>query len=194
MYVTARPNPLAAPGASTVCHRDAFGRPVIAHINIHAPLVNYIYERSYAGGAAAADHAGRLLSASLRHELMHVLVLMWASVKQFRDSSRQLLGITTLDRLEQGGNSQYLAQYLVTPHSVYALRQQYSVGALALQRSSRPPGLEIGGIADGTNLADVRLFPFFEFLCSICCVPFFVCRCSMLVCVKGQWPAVAKTA
>jgi hypothetical protein len=155
--------------------------------------VNHLYQQQQQTGAAA-DHASKLLSACLEHELMHVLALMWASVKQFRDSSRQLLGITTSDRLEQGVNSQYLAQYLVTPHSVYALRQQYSTGALALHSSSRPPGLEIGGVADGTNLADVRFFSLFArlFLHSLCSPPCMLFFHALFV--IAQWPAVAETA
>jgi hypothetical protein len=142
IYATARPNPDAAPGQSTTCHRDVFGRPVVAHTNVHAPLVTYLHGESARGGAAAAT-AAALLQRVLEHEMMHVLALQWGTLAQFRDASRRIRGTITDSRLVRGDS----AQYLVTPHATYAIRQHYAVSVQDLQGSSVLPGLEIGGSA-----------------------------------------------
>ena len=90
VFVTARPNPSEVPGASTVCHRSAFGRPIVAHINVHAPLVMHLFARRGREVGAGEFAAAAVLHATLRHEMMHVLAFMWNSLRQFRDASRML--------------------------------------------------------------------------------------------------------
>ena len=86
IFITARPTPAAAPGASTVCHRSAFGRPIIAHINVHAPLLSQLHGNALRG----IGRPVRVMRATLRHEVMHALALTWNSLLQFRDRSRML--------------------------------------------------------------------------------------------------------
>lgn len=154
IYVTARPNPRAAAGATTVCHRDAFGRPVVAHINLHAPLITYLHATATGAGVAAADaeRAVTLAARAIEHELLHVLAYTWSTIAQFRDPSRRLRSIVTTGRTFSGAR----ARYLVTPSATYAIREHYAALPPALQDSSTLPGLEIGGIVDEPNANLVR--------------------------------------
>ena len=142
VYATARPNPAAAPGASTVCHRDGFGRPAVAHINFHAPLVTYLHAQS--SQDEMARDAAEYMQQVVRHELMHVLALQWGTLAQFRDASRRIQNSVHVSRLV-GASS---AQYLVTPHAQYAIRRHFAVGVADLQSNSALPGLEISTMPD----------------------------------------------
>ena len=154
VFITARPNPNAAPGASTVCHRDGFGRPVVAHTNVHAPLVTYLHSEALAGSERGA-RAAQLLQRVLTHELMHVLALQVASLYQFRDASRRIRSPTIDTRLVHGSD----VRYLVTPHSTYALRAHYAIGPLLLQSGQQIPGMQVGGVAPEVDPARVRAPP-----------------------------------
>ena len=157
IYVTVRPNPAGAPGATTVCHRDAFGRPVIVHINVDAPLL----ARLHAFAPAAAPPPAGLrdvaatLRAVLRHELMHALALTWTTLAQFRNRSRRLRSNVLVERQQ----NEALLSYLVTPHAVFAVRQHFRVpnDTAELQLDSVVPGLEVLGVqADPPEAGQVR--------------------------------------
>ena len=151
VYITLRPNPGAARGVTTVCRRDGFGRPAIAHINIHAPFAKAQFARWLRHDVAS----WQLLRATLHHEMMHAMALMSESLQQFRAPSRRLWGSVVEDADIRGME----AQFLVTPNAAFEVRQQYRIEP-PLDRgdtSDRIGGLEILGYRDpGTGTQQVR--------------------------------------
>lgn len=143
VYVTLRPNPGAARGVTTVCRRDRFGRPAIAHINIHAPFAKAQFSRQ-------EDTSARLqMHATLLHETMHVLALTSESLQQFRAPSRRLWGSVVEDADVRGVE----VKLLVTPLAAFEVRRQYRIEPpLDLAgRVQRIGALEILGYRDSTT-------------------------------------------
>eukprot|EP00892_Ulva_mutabilis_P008056 jgi/Ulvmu1/5622/UM023_0161.1 len=118
VYISLRPNPAAARGVTTVCRRDGFGRPAVAHINIHAPFAKAQFIRSQTD---EGEPASLLLHMTLVHEMMHALALTSESLQQFRAPSRRLWGSVVEDADIRGIE----AQFLVTPNAAFEVRQQY---------------------------------------------------------------------
>lgn len=161
VYLTARPNPAGAFGATTVCHRDAFGRPVVVHVNVDAPLLSRLhgFARAPAPPPAGLRDAVATLRNVLRHELMHALALTWTTLAQFRDRSRRLRSSVLVER-QQG---EALLHYLVTPRAVFAVREHFRVpqNTPELQIDSVVPGIEVVGVqADAPEAGQVRFFLF----------------------------------
>lgn len=147
VYVTFRPNPSAARGATTICRRDGFGRPVVVHVNLHAPFVATMHAISTrrvlrAAPYTAAD-AERLISVVMLHEMMHALALTSTSIQQFRTLSRKLRGSVVEDTDVRG----FEAKFLVTPNARFAVRQQYNIQDPSILPSD-VPGLEIVGYSE----------------------------------------------
>lgn len=146
VYITLRPNPAAARGITSICRRDRFGRPAIAHINIHAPFAKAQFTRAQTSGGASAR---QLMQATLLHETMHTLALTSESLQQFRAPSRRLWGSVVEDADVRGVE----AKFLVTPNAAFEVRRHYRIEppldmADTPQRSS---GLEILGYRDSTT-------------------------------------------
>jgi hypothetical protein len=148
VYVTFRPNPGAARGSTTVCKRDGFGRPVIVHINLHAPFVVTMHADANRlsfrqDQEARTTTALRTVRAVMLHEMMHALALTSTSIQQFRAQSRKLRGSVVEDTDVRG----FEAQFLVTPNARFAVRKQYNIQAPSTQPSA-VPGLEIVGYSE----------------------------------------------
>ena len=157
VYVTFRPNPAAVRGATTVCKRDGFGRPVIVHINLHAPFTVHMHAKanriSFTPGNQATAHGTAY--AVMLHEMMHALALTSTSIQQFRTLSRKLRG-SVVDITELRGIE---ASFLVTPNARFAVRQQYNIQNPSTQPND-VPGLEIVGysaIVGPQQVCDFRL-------------------------------------
>lgn len=147
VYVTFRPNPGAARGATTVCKRDGFGRPVIVHVNLHAPFVVTMHANAIRISAQAQASTRTAASARayavMLHEMMHALALTSTSIQQFRTLSRKLRGSVVEDTAVRG----FEAQFLVTPNARFAVRKQYVIEQPSTL-SSMVPGLEIVGYSE----------------------------------------------
>lgn len=145
VYITLRPNPKAARGITTICRRDRFGRPAIAHINIHAPFAKAQYTQSQAGGASMRLQ----MRATILHETMHALALTSESLQQFRAPSRRLWGSVVEDADVRGIE----AKLLVTPNVAFEVRKQYRIEPPLdkVDSAQRTGGLEILGYRDSTT-------------------------------------------
>ena len=147
VFVTFRPNPGAVRGATTVCKRDGFGRPVIVHVNLHAPFITSMYANAHRiatlAQASQRTTARGTAYASMLHEMMHALALTSTSIQQFRTLSRKLRG-SVVEITEVRGIE---AQFLVTPNARFAVRQQYNIQNPSTQPGD-VPGLEIVGYSE----------------------------------------------
>jgi hypothetical protein len=147
LYITTRPNPEGVVGATTVCRRDYFGRPAVVHINLHAPLVMRLHMLATRHAALGAQNILANGSATivrlLQHEMMHALALTWTTISQFRVASRHIRSQTVSERTR----NEEVQRLLVTPHTLYAIRQHFDVpnSPDQLQLMSAVPGLELVG-------------------------------------------------
>lgn len=145
VYITLRPNPSAARGITTICRRDRFGRPAIAHINIHAPFAKAQYTQSQTEAASMSLQ----MRATILHETMHVLALTSESLQQFRAPSRRLWGSVVEDADVRGIE----AKLLITPKVAFEVRKQYRIEPPldTADPAQRSRGLEILGYRDSTT-------------------------------------------